>query len=84
MTGRVVGIKGLDPKLYRELKARSALNGITISEAMNQALKLWLRTTAGKPETEDARRRLREILDKGIGIAVPREYVMRTINEEAV
>jgi hypothetical protein len=79
-----VGIKGLDPKLYRELKARSALNGITISEAMNQALKLWLKTAAGKSETEDARRRLREILEKGIGIGVPREYVMRTINEEAV
>ena len=84
MAGRVVGIKGVDPKLYRELKAQSALDGITVSEAINSALKLWLQTAAGKHGAEEARAKLRELLERGVEIGVPREYVTRTINDEAV
>ena len=84
LAGKVVGIKGIDPKLYRELKAQSALNGITVSEAINRALKLWLQTAAGKHEAEEASRKLRELLERGIVIGVTREYVTRTVNDEAV
>lgn len=39
-----VFIRGVDERLYAEVKARAALLGITVSEAVNQALELWLRS----------------------------------------
>ena len=35
-------IKDVDENLYRMLKAKASLEGISVSEAVNEAIKLWL------------------------------------------
>ncbi|AWR94013.1 hypothetical protein [Acidianus brierleyi] len=35
-------IKDVDEKLYRMLKAKASIEGISVSEAINEAIKLWL------------------------------------------
>lgn len=35
-------IRALDPKLYRRFKAGAVLRGITLSQAFNEAMELWL------------------------------------------
>lgn len=42
-----VTIRNLDEKTYKLLKARAALEGITIGTAVTQAIKYWLEE--GKP-----------------------------------
>ncbi|MCS4539895.1 MAG: hypothetical protein HYU03_04300 [Thaumarchaeota archaeon] len=42
-----VAVKKVDEKLYRKLKALAALTGITMGEAVNNALDLWVKLTAG-------------------------------------
>jgi len=43
--GRVVAVKNVDEELYRKFKAMVALKGLTIGEALNQALSLWIRAS---------------------------------------
>ncbi|MGC8932804.1 MAG: hypothetical protein ACP5LQ_05880 [Candidatus Methanodesulfokora sp.] len=40
-----VFLRGIDEDLYAQVKARAALLGITVSEAVNRALEEWLRRT---------------------------------------
>jgi hypothetical protein len=35
-------IRKLDPNVYRRLKAVAALNNITVGNAVNEAMKLWI------------------------------------------
>ncbi|BCU67937.1 hypothetical protein HS7_13740 [Sulfolobales archaeon HS-7] len=35
-------VKDVDEKLYRMLKAKASIEGISVSEAINEAIKLWL------------------------------------------
>ncbi|HIQ12782.1 MAG TPA: hypothetical protein EYH44_00095 [Thermoprotei archaeon] len=35
-------IRSLDPELYRRFKAGAVLRGITLSQAFNEAMELWL------------------------------------------
>jgi hypothetical protein len=35
-------IRNLDPEAYRHLKAHAALHGLTIGEAMNEAIRAYL------------------------------------------
>ncbi len=35
-------IRKLDPKVYRKLKAVAALHSVTVGNAMNEAMKLWI------------------------------------------
>ncbi|BDC17695.1 hypothetical protein [Acidianus sp. HS-5] len=37
-----VTIKGVDERLYKMLKAKASIEGISVSEAINKAIKLWL------------------------------------------
>jgi hypothetical protein len=46
MTTKVL-IKNMDEQLYRMLKAKAALMGISVSEAIQQAISLWLNVTEG-------------------------------------
>lgn len=46
MTAKVL-IKNMDEQLYRMLKAKAALMGISVSEAIQQAISLWLNLTEG-------------------------------------
>lgn len=39
---KVVGVRGLDEKLYRKVKAVAALRGIRVRDAFEEALRLWL------------------------------------------
>lgn len=58
---RKVFLRRVDERLYAEVKARAAILGITVSEAVNRALELWLRTPApGVVEGGGGKRRLRE------------------------
>ncbi|QOJ78991.1 hypothetical protein IG193_00555 [Infirmifilum lucidum] len=45
--GRKVFLRGIDEKVYAEAKARAAQLGITVSEAVNIALKAWLESSHG-------------------------------------
>jgi len=40
--GKTVAIKNVDEELYRMFKAAAALRGITLGEALNEAIRLWL------------------------------------------
>ena len=35
-------IRALDPEIYKRFKAAAVLRGITLSQAFNEAMKLWL------------------------------------------
>jgi hypothetical protein len=41
-------IRALDPELYRRFKAAAVLKGITLSQAFNEAMKLWLDAFSNK------------------------------------
>ena len=45
--GKKVFLRGVDEKVYAEAKARAAQLGITVSEAVNIALKAWLESSRG-------------------------------------
>lgn len=49
MGKKKVFLRGVDENLYARVKARASLLGITVSEAINLALKAWLSTSF--PET---------------------------------
>lgn len=44
-------IRNLDERAYRALKARAALSGRTIGEAVNEAIQLYLARPTGFPRT---------------------------------
>jgi len=43
--GKVVAFKNVDEELYRKFKAMVALKGLTLGEALNQALSLWIKAS---------------------------------------
>ena len=60
-----VFLRGIDERLYAEVKARAAILGITVSEAVNRALEAWLRTPLSEVvESGSEERRLREIAEE--------------------
>ena len=44
-------IRNLDPQTYRQLKAHAALNGKSIGEALNEAIRLYLSRQPGSHRT---------------------------------
>ncbi|WP_222703220.1 ribbon-helix-helix protein, CopG family [Acidianus manzaensis] len=42
-------IKNMDEELYKQLKAKAALMGITVSEAIQSAIRLWLNSLESIP-----------------------------------
>jgi len=63
-----VFLRGIDEKLYAEVKARAAILGITVSEAVNRALEAWLRTPASEVvEIGGGKRRLRKAAERLAG-----------------
>ncbi|MEM0093372.1 MAG: hypothetical protein QXT33_06765 [Thermofilum sp.] len=54
-----VFVRGVDERLYAEVKARAALLGITVSQAVNQALEMWLRAPPPLEQARGAREPLR-------------------------
>jgi len=62
-------VRGLDPSLYRRLKARAALMGVKVSSAVQEAIDGWLKETEKAIETEldadnEAYERMRGTLQK--------------------
>jgi len=60
--GKTIAIKNVDEELYRKFKAVAALRGITLGEAINEAIKLWLKASLSSSnyfqiETEAERNR---------------------------
>jgi hypothetical protein len=57
-----IAVKKVDPRLYRRVKALASLKGKTVSEAVNEALEIWVELAAGSPSAawerleEDAQR----------------------------
>jgi len=41
-------VRGLDEKLHRKFKAEAALKGISLSKALEEAMKAWLRSENNK------------------------------------
>jgi len=50
-------IRNLDEDVYRQLKARAALQGATVGELMNEAIRTWL----ARPEGGSSRRSLADL-----------------------
>lgn len=50
-------IRNLDPRAYRALKARAALLGKTVGEAVNEAIRAYL----ARPESQPRRGSLRDL-----------------------
>lgn len=50
-------VRNLDEKAYRALKARAALLGLTVGEAMNAAIRAFL----ARPESQPRRGSLRDL-----------------------
>jgi plasmid stability protein len=48
-------IRNLDPKAYRALKARAALLGITVGEAVNAAINTYLARPESRPRNGSLR-----------------------------
>ena len=42
--GKKVFLRNIDEKLYAALKAKASLLGITVSQAVNEAIRLWLQS----------------------------------------
>jgi len=72
MNKKIVAIKNVDEKLYRKFKALAALKGLSLGEAFNQALSLWINMServkvieylAVEEEAEVNRRVYRELED---------------------
>lgn len=55
-----VFLRGIDEKLYAEVKARAAILGITVSDAVNIALEAWLKSPAPLAISSNGKRRLRK------------------------
>jgi len=68
---RKVFLRGIDERLYAEVKARAAILGITVSEAVNRALELWLRTPAS--HAVEGRGRSRRLVEAAERLAKGRE-----------
>ena len=91
---RGVFLRNIDEEVYREVKARAALLGITVSEAVNMALREWLRKpVVGVKGERDYLRDLAERLAskyyeegrKGFLVVVSkREYYLCSSIEECV
>lgn len=72
MGKKIVAIKNVDERLYRKFKALAALKGLSLGEAFNQALSLWISMSekakvveylAVEEEAEANRRIYRELED---------------------
>lgn len=50
-------IRNLDEDVYRQLKARAALQGATVGELMNEAIRTWL----SRPANGTGRRSLADL-----------------------
>lgn len=69
-----VFLRKIDERLYAETKARAAVLGITVSEAVNRALEAWLSNstpaipggTSRRRKIRDVARRIAEGREKGI------------------
>ncbi len=46
-------IRGLDENLHRKLKAEAAIRGISLSKALEEAIKVWLQTEQEKAAQDD-------------------------------
>jgi len=63
-------IRALDPELYRKFKAAAVLRGITLSQAFNEAMELWLKRNqekelmSGEEFTGEFFMKVREELDR--------------------
>jgi plasmid stability protein len=44
-------IRNLDERAYRELKARAALHGLTVGEAINEAIRAYVARPGASPES---------------------------------
>jgi hypothetical protein len=51
-------IRNLDPRAYRALKARAALLGLTVGEAVNDAIRVYL----ARPEAQPRRGSIRDLV----------------------
>ena len=48
--GKKVFLRNIDEKLYAALKAKASLLGITASQAVNEAIRLWLQSPEASPQ----------------------------------
>jgi plasmid stability protein len=46
-------IRGLDEKLHRKLKSEAALRGMSLSKALEEAIRVWLRAESNKAVLEE-------------------------------
>jgi len=58
-------IRNIDPGAYRELKARAALSGKTIGEAVNEAIRCYLATALPLPKRGSLRDLVPETYPRG-------------------
>ena len=61
---KTVFLRGIDERLYAEVKARAAILGITVSEAVNIALEAWLKTPASQAIEGNRKRKLKETAEE--------------------
>ena len=47
-------IRGLDQDLHRKFKAEAAMRGISLSKALEEAMKVWLRLDNDKPPLDES------------------------------
>lgn len=67
--GKKVFLRNIDEKLYAALKAKASLLGITASQAVNEAIKLWLQSPGASSQPaetlqEKARKLAQQYCDK--------------------
>jgi len=58
MTSMDTTVRNLDAQAYRQLKAQAALQGMTLGEALNAAIRAWV-TGSGSPARSRSLRDLR-------------------------
>jgi hypothetical protein len=71
-------IRKMDEKLHRRLKAEAAIRGMTLSSALEQAVRMWVRTedrARGDDETESNNRAYESMKDE-LGRRYRNKYVV--------
>ena len=48
-------IRNVDEQMYRQLKAKAALQGKTVGEALNEAIRAWIEGPAASPRNGSLR-----------------------------
>ncbi len=92
MMGKKVFLRNIDEKLYAALKAKASLLGITASQAINEAIRLWLQSPEANPQPieeyeEKARKLANQHRDKqGYLVAIndAKQHYLAATLEEAV